>query len=467
VRPRAELNLPLAVDRSAPTPMHHQLASALRNAVVQGLLRPGSRLPPSRLLGAQLRLARSTVLAAYEQLAGEGYLETRHGSGTFVNAHLPPAAPRSRAPAVSGELVAAVDQVDLRPGQPDTARLVDKAWRAAWRHATSNPVPAVEPTAQGLTRLRQEVARHLREARGLPADPADVFITAGTGDGLALIVHALGPSSRPVAVEDPGYPAARRILTRLGCHLEPVPVDGDGLLVDRLASLPTTPRLALVTPSHQYPLGGCLPVARRLALLDWARREDALIVEDDYDSEFRFAAAPLPALASLDPDGPVVHLGTFSKVLSPWLRAGYLLAPPGLGAALLAARTDLGTPVSGVDQQALAHYLASGALPRHIGRARRDYAHRRLHLTRLLAAHPQLRLRGTRAGLHAVIDLPPDTDVTALLRTCAQQGLLLADLLEYYATPGPTGAPAVVLGYGGTALGELQRAVTLLAACTR
>lgn len=292
-----------------------------------------------------------------------------------------------------------------------------------------------------------------------------MFITAGTSDGLALVVQALGRLPRPVAVEDPGYPAARRVLTRLGCALQPVPVDGEGLCVEQLAALPVAPRLVLVTPSHQYPLGASLPVGRRLALLDWARSHDAVLVEDDYDSEFRFGAAPLPALAGLDPDERVVHLGTFSKVLSPWLRVGYLLAPPRLRAALLATRLDLGTPVSGVDQQALAGYLATGALRRHITRARRDYAHRRRHLARLLAEHPALRLRGTPAGLHAVIDLPAGTDVPALLESCAARGFLFADLRDYDATPPPAArpGPAVVLGYGAATLSQLDRAVTTLA----
>lgn len=468
MRPRAELDLPLTLDRSATTPLHQQLAAALRRAVLNGLLLPGGQLPPSRLLGAQLKIARSTVLTAYEQLAGEGYLESRHGSGTFVPAQVDAAQLSSqRSPVAPAPGVFVPEgQVDLRPGRPDTRRLVDGTWRAVWRDATSHEVPPVEPPVQGLAALREQIALHLRAARGLPADPADVFITAGTGEGLALVVHALGSSARPVGVEDPGYPSARRVLTRLSCQLQPVPVDGDGLLVERLATLPTASRLMLVTPSHQYPLGGCLPLGRRLALLEWARREDALILEDDYDSEFRLGAAPLPALAGLDPDGRVVHLGTFSKVLSPWLRAGYLLAPSGMRSALLAVRDDLGTPVSGVDQQALANYLANGALRRHIARTRRDYAHRRGHLTQLLAMHPDLRMRGGRAGLHAVIELPPGADIPDVLEGCAQQGYLLADLRDYDASPHLLSGRAIVLGYGGATLAELGGAVTALARCT-
>ena len=467
MRPQAELDLPVSLDRSAPTPLHSQVAAALRDAVVDGLLAPGSRLPPTRLLATRLAVARSTVLAAYEQLDGEGYLDSRHGSGTYISTRLPTAAaaPTAAGPPPAGHVCVAATTgragahwrrsgaVDVRPGRPDTGRAAAAAWRCARRRAASRAVPPV--------------AAHLRAARGLRADAADVFITAGTSDGLALVVHALALAACTVAVEDPGHPAAWRVLTRLGSRLVPVPVDGDGLCVDRLAALPVAPHLVLVTPSHQYPLGGCLPLARRLALLDWAHRHDALVLEDDYNSEFRFGVAPLPALAGLDRTGSVVHLGTFSKVLTPWLRVGYLLAPARLRAELLAARTDLRSVVSGLDQRALARYLASGALRRHIARTRRDYAHRRRHLARLVAAQPVLRLHGTRGGLHAVVGLPHGTDVTMLLEACAQQGLLLADLHDYAAGAGPHPHPAVIIGYGAATLTDLDRAISTLARLTQ
>lgn len=292
---------------------------------------------------------------------------------------------------------------------------------------------------------------------------ADVFVTAGTNEGLSLLTSALGLSGEAVAVEDPGYPAARRVLTRHGCTLVPVPVDDDGLLVDALPRGPGAPRAVLVTPSHQYPLGGRLPIDRRLALLEWAGSTGAVVAEDDYDSEFRFDVAPLPALAGLDRTGLVVHLGTFSKVLSPWLRAGYLVAPPDLSPALLAVRADLGSPVSGVDQQALATYLAAGGLRRHIARSRRDYAHVRAHLKRLLAPHPgTLRLRGLAAGLHAVVDLPDGTDTGTVLHRLREHGVLLADLAEYAVQPARPARPALVLGYADATLGEVDRAVRAL-----
>ena len=469
MRPAADLDLPVLLDRRSGTPLQQQLAAALRDAALAGLIPAGGRLPPTRLLAAQLHLARSTVLTAYQQLDSEGYLDSRHGSGTYLTAHLHPAPPVGEASSAHSQAEpgrpgpAGGDVIDMRPGQPDTRRLADPAWRAAWRAAVSDPPPATEPAVQGLPRLRAEIAAHLAVARGLPADPANIFITAGTRDGLSLLVHALHLYGRPVAVEDPGYPDARRLLNRLGCAPLPVPVDGEGLVVDALPQGQRVPPLVLVTPSHQYPLGGRLPLLRRLTLLDWATQYGATIAEDDYDSEFRFDVAPLPALASLDQNARVVHLGTFGKVLTPWLRIGYLVAPNRLVPDLLTIRDDLGTPVSGIDQQALATYLRTGALRRHVARARRDYRHNRAHLTRLLAHHtPEICIRGLDAGLHAVLELPHNVDAEFVVQHAHSRGVLVDNLDDYAVTTPRLGPPALVLGYGGATLEHLDRAVTAI-----
>ncbi|WP_187279452.1 PLP-dependent aminotransferase family protein [Quadrisphaera setariae] len=473
VRTPVELDLPLALHRGGAARLHGQLADALRTAVREHRLPPGAQVPATRRLAEQLGVSRATVTAAYEQLVGEGFLEARHGSGTRVSQHVgalpaPRAAdlgPRRRAAQRPGA-------VDLRPGRPDTSRLADAAWRSAWREAALADVPDDEPPPAGLPALREQVAAHLRAARGVDADPADVVVTAGTGDGLALVVHALRGRRAPrspqrrrdlrVVVEDPGYPSSARCLLRLDAELLPVDVDDDGLRVDRLPPRGPEPFDAvLLTPSHQYPWGGVLPLERRVALLARAREAGAVVVEDDYDGEFRYGAAPLPALASLAPD-LVVHLGTFSKVLSPWLRAGYLLAPPALREALAEVREDLGAPVSGVLQRALAGHLAGGGLRRHVARVRRDHAHRRDLLRQMLAEHPHLRARGAAAGLHVVVELPAGTDSAAVVAAVEAQGHLLADLAAY-AVARTDLPPAVVLGYGAATVAELRGAVTALA----
>jgi GntR family transcriptional regulator/MocR family aminotransferase len=473
MRTTAELELPVSLDRTGAVPLHAQLADALRAAVRHHHLAPGAPLPSSRRLADQLGLSRATVTTAYEQLLGEGFLQARHGSGTRVSEHLrtlpspgpgraPVALPAPRGTAVAGGVV------DLRPGQPDTARLVDAAWRSAWRAASSAAVPDRVPPPLGLPALRSEVAAHLRAARGLDADPSDVVVTAGTGDGLALVVHALTAlRGRPlrVAVEDPGYPSSLRCLRRLGAEVLPVPVDDDGLLVDRLLVRRGELDAVLVTPSHQYPWGGVLPLERRAALLARAQEGGAVVLEDDYDGEFRYGSAPLPALAGLGPQH-VVHVGTFSKVLSPWLRAGYLLAPPHLRGALADVRRDLGEPVGGQAQQALAHFLAGGGLRRHVARVRRDQAHRRAHLQQLLAEHQHLRARGAAAGLHVVVELPRGADAAAVLAAVAGLGYELADLAEY-AVARTDLPPAVVLGYGAATQAQLRGAVAALAGAAR
>ncbi|WP_180358008.1 PLP-dependent aminotransferase family protein [Streptomyces sp. NP160] len=470
MRTAVELDLPLTLQRGGAAPLQLQLADALRAAVREHRLPPGAQVPATRRLAEQLGVSRATVTAAYEQLVGEGFLEARHGSGTRVSGHLgalptprtAEAGPRHRAAQHPGA-------VDLRPGRPDTSRLADTAWRSAWRAAALADVPDGEPPPAGLVPLREQVAAHLRAARGLDADPADVVITAGTGDGLALVAHVLrapagddGGRTPRVVVEDPGYPSSARCLRRLGAQLVPVDVDDDGLRVERV---PADADAVLVTPSHQYPWGGVLPLERRVALLARAREAGAVVVEDDYDGEFRYGAAPLPALASLAPD-LVVHLGTFSKVLSPWLRAGYLLAPPTLREALADVRRDLGAPVSGVLQRALSAHLAGGGLRRHVARVRRDHAHRRDLLQRLLAQHPHLRARGAAAGLHLVVELPAGTDAAVVLERVQADGFLLADLAAY-AVARTDLPPALVLGYGAATLGELRGAVAALARAAR
>lgn len=322
---------------------------------------------------------------------------------------------------------------------------------------------------QGDADLRRQVAAHLRVARAVEANADNVFITAGTSDGLALAIHAAGLERSTIGVENPGYPGARRVLRRLGCALEPLRVDADGL-VTRALPEPNASHLkaVLVTPSHQYPLGGRLPIDRRLGLLEWARGSNALVIEDDYDSEFRFDVAPLPALVGLDGERCVVHLGTFSKVLTPWLKVGYLLAPSRMRRTLLEVRGDLGTPISGMTQRALASYMAAGGLRRHIARTRRDYAHRRQHLSRLVEVHPALNLAGVDAGLHAVVGLPVGADMEAAVGRCREAGYLVAGLDEY-SVEGTVeaGRSAVVVGFGAATLTDLEVIVTCLASARK
>ncbi len=294
----------------------------------------------------------------------------------------------------------------LAPGVPDTSAVDRPAWRSAWRHALAQA--HVDAPDLGDPQLRTEIAEHLRRMRGTTRTAADIVVTAGAREGLGLLLTALGTTSGRrlvVGVEDPGYPSLRRVAARHGAHIVALPVDAEGL--DPRALPEGVLDAVIVTPSHQYPLGGSLPLARRRELLAWASRTGVVIIEDDYDSELRHTGSPLPALAALDDpvSGSVVLLGTFSKTVSQALAAGYLVAPERLRAMIEPVRRDFGGPVSAVVQAALAEYLASGELRRHTARMRRRYAARRELVVERLDRVPGLRVRPMSGGLHAVLEL--------------------------------------------------------------
>src|SRR5882757_10529933 len=363
--------LPVVVDRAAPTPLAAQISAQLQAAVTGGALRAGDRLPSSRDLSATLGVSRTVVTNAYARLFAEGWLEGRHGSGTYVADVTPPptrttggqrsapstgplsgasepdqgpARPHGRGSAradvpgtpersrVSPRPLAAFHEskvpaglIDLQPGISWAEGIEPAVWRRAWRQAGAH-LPSRWPDPHGLRELREEIAAYLRRSRGLAVSPAHVLVTQGVSSGLALLADALLTAGDKAGVEEPGYPTGREVLRRAGARVVPCRVDAHGILPEEL---PGDLRLLYTTPAHQYPLGGRLPVSRRQALIAWARATGALVVEDDYDSEFRYDVGPLPALHSMDPD-VIVYLGTASKVLATAFGAGWLVAPPEL-----------------------------------------------------------------------------------------------------------------------------------------
>ena len=473
--------LPILLDRASELPLAAQLATALRQAILGGILRHDEALPSTRALATSVRVSRGTVVAAYDQLAGEGYLLARPGSATRVMVDRPDAVAATAARAATRtqevEAKSSLDLtppplIDLAPGHPSTRALVDPAWTAAWRAAVAASGRSDSPPSSGTLELRTAIAEHVRRARGLACRPGDVIVTAGTSDALAGIGLALAAlsggsdgmtavtQSPRIAVEDPGYPTARRVLHRVGALLLPVHTDQNGIDLTELAALAPAPHAVLVTPSHQYPLGSSLSVQSRLDLLDWARATDAVVIEDDYDSEFRFDAMPLPAVATLDTSGRVALVGSFSKTVTPWIRCGYIVATGDLGAALRDVRDDLGPSVSGVQQAALAHYLESGGLARNVTRVRREYAHRRALVISKLGALPGVRLAGLDGGLHVVVQT--GADASALVTQAAARGVRVASLADY-AVRG-RGQHGLVLGYGSPTDLELGRALDVLVA---
>lgn len=483
---RSSVELTVVLERSGALPLPVQLADGIRSQVASRALAPGDALPSTRLLASRLGVSRGTVVAAYDQLIGEGYLRAEQGRPTTVHpglerihpstpASLPgsapspsPGSPSSFSPAprtsgfgegpiphpapvaddaVDGLPVREEHLLDLRPGQPDTSRVEGPAWRAAWRHAAGQPLPVrPDPAGQGV--LRRASAEHLRLMRALPASPDRLVITAGAREGLSLLLGTLsarsGRARLRVGVETPGYPTLRAAVEALGHERVACPVDDDGLRVDLLPAGDDAPDVLIVTPSHQYPLGGSLSLQRRLELLEWAQRHDVLIVEDDFDSELRYVGAPLPTLSALDPTGAsVALLGTFSALLSPALATGYLVLPDPWLDPVLERRRQLGVPVSALTQAAIAHLLDSGYLRRHTRRMRSVYARRRDRIRAAFAETRRARLAPMHGGVDVVITT--DDEEAAVVGRCRDAGLLVGRRSAYWsaASPLPSGASDV------------------------
>ncbi|MBM7801083.1 GntR family transcriptional regulator/MocR family aminotransferase [Curtobacterium luteum] len=495
------------VDQSVGKVAH--VVARVRALVDSGVLRDGDRVPSTRAMAAELGVARGTVVAAYDQLDGEGYIRTRQGAAAVVvgggGAGTVPSAEGSRAtggggratpvggPATGrgGRATLAGDRasgdgsttappairrvphpgtavLDARPGIPAVTAISQRDWRAAWRAAADAPLRNGLSDPLGLPELRTQIAAQLGLTRGFSPDPERVVVTAGTSDAISVVTEGLrtllGRSPR-VAVEDPGYPTGRRAVTSAGGTVLGVPVGADGLDLDALAALPPVDAV-MVTPTHQYPLGSVMPVARRRSLLDWATRTGTLVLEDDYDSEFRHRGSPVPALAALDRAGSVLHLGGFSKTFDPRLRCSWIVLPAAeddRSAAVLAARRARGPVVAEPVQVAVAHLLRSGALRRHLGRVRRDAAHRREQVLARVGASGDagLEARALDGGLHAVVTWPGPATGHAVVDRMAALGVLVAALDDYGVRPGslPTG---VVLGYGALTSIELDRVLGLL-----
>jgi len=340
--PRRETDFLPQLQRGSKVSLEQQLVQAFREAILSGRLRPGMRLPSSRRLAAELHVNRNTVVMALEQLIAEDYVIGKTGSGTFVNEHIkltfqasppPPFSENARwLRSIPEPLVTPPRSplLEFRVCQPSTAAFPLARWHKAWHSALHQLPPDDYSVIAGEPGLRVTITEYLGRTRGLFRSWEDVLVSCGALQGIHLIAQATLLPGAIVALEEPGYPQARQAFERHGAHIMPIPVDIDGMCVEMLPEGPTGPVLVYVTPSHQFPLGVRLSIPRRLALLEWATRNDALVVEDDYDSEFRYDAPPLPPLASLDRSGRVVYVGTFSKVISPSLRVGYVLAPPSL-----------------------------------------------------------------------------------------------------------------------------------------
>jgi GntR family transcriptional regulator / MocR family aminotransferase len=459
---RQAVEPPLAATRDSPVPLATQVAGQLRQAIAAGQLAAGERLPASRVLAAEVGVSRTVINGAYAQLFAEGWIEGRHGSGTFV-ADGAPGSPAGRpgrpGPPVlnpAGQGHAYHDPaplINMRPGIPWMAGIDRAAWRRAWRTAgLQSPATAADPA--GLPELRAALTAYLRRSRSLPCSPEQILITRGVAGGLSLIAAALLSPGDLVGVEEPGYPVARAVLAAHGARVVPCRADADGLVV---GELPAGLKLIYATPAHQYPLGGRLPIGRRRALIAWARAHDAVIAEDDYDGEFRYDVAPLPALYGLDPEA-VIYLGSATKPLTPTLRVGWLAARPDLVTRLAQTADGLGAQATEPAQRALLTLITTGDLERHIRRMRHEYNRRRALITAAFADGNAGHLLGDQAGLHVVLQTRDDASTAA--DTASQHGVAVSTLTRFYA--GPVTTNGLVIGYGGAPLADIARGCGIL-----
>jgi GntR family transcriptional regulator/MocR family aminotransferase len=475
--------LHLSVDRNIGVPIHRQVYEALRRAILDGRLRPGQRIPSSRSLAMDIGVSRLPVLSAYEQLLHEGYLVGRTGSGTFVSEAVPddllhPIATTGRASSRRVSRVAATRNAADRPARsswnfpvvPFQGGLpaLDLFPFATWAKLVARHVRAESPERiaytdpAGLMALRAAIAEHLRSARAVRCEAEQVLIVPGSQAALRVTAAALLEPGDRVAIEEPGYFGVHRALRAAGAEIVPVPVDEDGLDVAALRRRGGPIRAVYVTPSHQYPLGMTMSAARRFALLEWASRQQAWILEDDYDSEFRYVSRPVGALQGMDARDRVIYIGTFSKAFCPAVRLGYVIVPPALWSQFLQARTafDFFTPT--LYQRALAEFLRAGHFARHLRRMRSAYLERRDALLSGVARHcgDMLRVHNSDAGLHVAALLRDDIGDQDVIARLSRRGLAAISLSNCYV--GSARRQGLLLGFGCTGPERLLEATKVL-----
>lgn len=486
----------VSLDADSPAaPLYRQLYDGLRAAILDGRLRPGTRLPSTREAAVAFEVSRNTVMSAYEQLLAEGYVEGQTGSGTYVSRSLPEdylhapgrtagatvssSSRKERGPSRRGSMLARTPSTvststksrrAFRPGAPavdrfpfDTwARLTAKHWRRPRRDLLHYGDPA------GYARLREAIAAYLGAARAVRCDPEQVIVTAGAQQALDIAARVALDAGDAAWVEDPGYLGAKGALKASGARLVPVPLDAEGISVAAGRARAPEAKLVYVSPSHQYPSGVTMSLARRLALLEWSEQADAWIVEDDYDSEFRYTGRPLASLQGLDRSGRVIYIGTFSKVLFPALRVGYMVVPRGLIDACTSARSLADRHSPTVEQAVLADFMEDGHFERHIRRMRALYAARQSALLESASVElgGLLKMTPSEAGMHLVGLLPEGVSDREAARVAAEHGVD-AQPLSAFSLRSKTRAAGLVLGYAAFDEREIRAAVRKLAVALR
>jgi len=474
----------IAVDRKASEPLHRQIYNAYRTAILDRRLRPGQRIPSTRSLAFELGVSRFPVLNAYAQLLAEGYFESRVGAGTVVSGSLPEQFTSSRP--TGARLLTASSVARPVSRRSSILRLERVPWMQGWgafsvgqvafdhfplqvwsnlvaRHCRKMSARSFHYGDQmGSPAFRETIASYLRIARSLRCEAQQIMIVSGSQQALEISARVLLDPGDRVWVEEPGYRYARDVFALAGCHLVPVPVDKEGLDVAAGIRQCRKARAAFVTPSHQFPLGETMSASRRLQLLDWAQKTGSWIIEDDYDSEYRYESSPIASLHGLDSNSSVIYVGTLSKVLFPSLRLGYVVIPPGLVDRFLTIRRamDLGPP--SFHQEVLADFISEGHFARHIRRMRLLYHERRSALADSIRKElgSMVEVHGSEAGMHLTVTLPARSRDLEIAERAARQKLWIRPLSPAYL--GEVSRPGFILGFGGTPAEEIPAAVRKL-----
>ncbi len=497
------IDLALHITAEGDTPLHQQIYEQIRAAVLTGRVKLNQRIPASRQLAKSLSVSRTTVIQSYDQLISEGYLETKPGAGTFVCAQVPdellkihknldserlPAAKNGAATPLqlSGLALSKYGKhlhrmpdrfsrqtclLSFRYGLPDLGHFPIQTWRRLWnRYSTASTAwMDYSSDAMGYEPLREEIAQYVSQARAVRCTPEQILVTNGTQQALSLIVRLL--QAKHVAIENPGYLSARRILESSGATICPVPVDAEGLKIDGPDGLlelsrQHSPQLVYTTPSHQFPTGVLMSLSRRLALLQWAQQANALIIEDDYDSEFRYSGRPVPALQGLDTHDRVLYVGTFSKVMFPGLRLGYVVLPLALVPLFRRAKWLCDRQGSIIDQQTLCDFIRDGYLAKHVRRMRGIYeARRRSLVTSLMSIqnHTQkpIKVLGDEAGLHVTAQFSAQLSSFQLMEQSQARGVGIFSTQEHY-DPSINSAAIdgeFIFGFGNISQSDIQVAI--------
>jgi GntR family transcriptional regulator / MocR family aminotransferase len=478
----------VAVDRKVAKPLHRQIYDAYRGLIVGGSLGAGQQIPSTRALAADLKISRIPVLTAYSQLLAEGYFESRAGAGTFVCSSLPDQFASSavrpnglanaRAPNSSARSISrrASSLPRYRPvpwlrgfgafnsSQPAFDQFPFQVWsRIVMRHCRGPHTSALQYGGPfGFEPLREAICTYLKTARAVRCDPSQVMIVTGSQQGLEIATRALLDAGNPAWIEEPGYWLTRDVLTATECRIIPVPVDHEGLDVAAGIKLCRKGKAAFVAPSHQYPLGATMSASRRLQLLDWAQSSGAWIIEDDYDSEYKYGSMPIASLQGLDHHSRVIYIGTFSKTLFPSLRLGYIVIPPDLAAHFAAVRRamDIAPPL--FFQIVLADFMREGHYARHIRRMRQLYAQRRAALVAGLRKEfgPPFEIVGAEAGMYLTVLLPKGFRDQDVAMRAARERLWVVPLSPAYIGPHPR--QGLLLGFGNTTVEQMPRALRQL-----